>query len=88
MSCNDPVGFKGLALFARLTPFWEDPRKPHGSAFFAPLQMEPPQQAKTDQADADEVDGYDHIEEPRHDQDQNAGDQSQQGRHVCSGNDH
>jgi hypothetical protein len=38
------------------------------------LDMKPPQKAETDQAVQDEKDRNDKIEKPRHDQDQEAGD--------------
>ena len=54
----------------------------------ASLQVQPTQQAEPEQADANEIDGYNEVEQPRHDQDQNACDQSHDGRQVCSGDDH
>jgi hypothetical protein len=46
------------------------------------------QQAKTDQPDDDEVDGYNEVEQARHDQDQDASNQGHDGRDMRRGNGH
>jgi hypothetical protein len=43
---------------------------------------------ETDQTDKNEVDGDDVIEEPRHDQNQNAGNDGDKRRDMGSGDDH
>src|ERR1700722_17801992 len=43
---------------------------------------------ETDDADEDQIDGNDVIEEPRHDEDQDAGDKCDQRRDVGRGDDH
>ena len=52
------------------------------------LQVKHPENAQSHQSDKDEINGDDQIEQPWHDQDQNAGDQSNDGRNVGSGNRH
>jgi hypothetical protein len=43
---------------------------------------------ETDQADEDEIDGDDVVEQPRHDQNQDAGDDGDKRRDMGSGDDH
>src|SRR5258708_24655134 len=50
--------------------------------------MQPFEQAHADQADEDEVDRYNEIEQPRHDQDQYSRNQGDDGRNMRSGDDH
>src|SRR3954468_2816442 len=55
---------------------------------FPALQVQPFQHAESDQADADQIDRDDQVEQPRHDQDQDARDQGHDGLNVRSGDDH
>jgi hypothetical protein len=50
--------------------------------------MEPFQKAEADQAVEDQEDGYDEIQEPRHDQDQNAGNERHDWRDMGDGQGH
>jgi hypothetical protein len=43
---------------------------------------------ETDQADKNEIDGDDEVEQPRHDQNQNAGNEGNERRDMGSGDDH
>jgi hypothetical protein len=43
---------------------------------------------ETDQADEDEIDGDDIVEQPRHDQNQDAGNKCDKRRDMSSGDDH
>ena len=52
------------------------------------LHMDPVQQTETDQPDDDEIDSDDEVEQARHDQDQDAGDQGHDGRDMRAGDDH
>jgi len=44
--------------------------------------------SKTDKSNEDEIDGDDKIEEPRHQQNENAREQCNDGGDVSAGNDH
>src|SRR5262249_27656269 len=65
----------------------EKKSKPRG-AHFQRLQMQPFEDAESDQTDEDQIDRDDEIEEPRHDEDQDARDQGHDGRNVRGGDDH
>jgi hypothetical protein len=58
------------------------------SSRFKRLHVKPFEQTETDQAGANKIDRYHEIEEPRHDQNQNAGDQGHDGGNVGSGDRH
>src|SRR5260370_2442664 len=71
---------------ARLTPLWAVPRKVRRPG--STLHGEPLEHAQTDQADANQIDRDHEIEQPRHDQNEDTGDQGHYGRNVRSGDGH
>ena len=52
------------------------------------LHVKHPEKAEAVQTDQDQVDCDNKVEKPRHDQDQNASEQSYNGRNMRSGNRH
>ena len=71
----------------RLTPLWAVPRKRKGFRFCT-SEMEPFQEAEADQAIKNQEYSYDEVEEPRHDQDQNAGNERHDRRDMGDGQGH
>jgi hypothetical protein len=71
---------------SRLTPFWALARKVR--ALDSTLQMKPSEDAKSEQADANQIDRDHEIEQPRHEQNKDAGDQGNNGRNMRSRDGH
>ena len=72
--------FEGFRA-SRETPRW-------GATRVWGLKMEPFQDAHADQSDEDQIDRDNVVEQPRHDQDQDACDQSDDGRQMRCGDVH
>ncbi len=72
---------------ARLTPFWAGSRKPESSEM-CPLQVQPFQQPEPDEPVKDQEQRDDHVQQPRHDENQNARDQRHDRGNVGNGQGH